>query len=309
MRLIYERQIVEPERNLAMEETLVRTESAGSTLFIYINDRSVVLGKHQAVAVEVDPSACRTGGIEIHRRISGGGAVYHDGGNLNIALIDPRDPARVNRYEHLFDPIREVLRERGIVTTLDERNNLRLEDGRKVSGSAQFLGRSMMLTHCTLLVNADLDRLRSSLSPTIVLHSSAGVPSVGASVANLADVGLVEAIGELAIAVARRFDASAAPVDDIQRFRTDADRLSEEKYSTWKWQFGRSPKARISRSFGNLEIEMTVERGRIADPVCTSEPINGIDRLLLALTGIEYERIDDAVREFRAINTTNSDAT
>lgn len=233
-----------PPFNLALEEYLVRLEDAETVLFVYRNEPSIVLGKHQNVLEEADFRRAEAEGVQIVRRISGGGTVYHDLGNLNIALLAPHDPLHHNNYAPLLEPLVRLLEHHGVRARINERNSLVLDDGRKISGSAQFVSRGRMLTHATLLYDADLDLLDRLLTPATPIADSRAVPSVRSRVANLAPMmPEVSGISELAGMIEEAF----AGADPVRRVLNDEERSSVQelvtcRYETWEWRIGRSPR-------------------------------------------------------------------
>lgn len=237
--------ITDPPFNLALEEFLVRQEECEETILLtYVNDPAVVLGKHQNVLEETDLQRAEERGVQIVRRISGGGAVYHDHGNLNIALVSSHDPVHHNNYNHLLDPIVNLLARLGVTAGINERNSLILEDGRKISGSAQFVSRGRMMTHATLLFDADLDQLDSLLTPVTPVSASRAVPSVRSRVANLAPrLPEVPDVTSLAERLVEAFAGTRPRRRSLnQAEHAGVGDLVRTRYSTWEWRIGRSPK-------------------------------------------------------------------
>jgi lipoate---protein ligase len=144
--------------NLAAEEYLLNT-SANDVIMLWQNNPSVIMGRHQDIRAEVNLSFVRKHHIPVLRRRSGGGTVYHDRGNLNLTFIQTNPSPDFATFS---ERIQELLNEEGIQTQADHRNALFI-DGRKISGSAQFLGKGKVLFHATLLYSTDLNKLRASL--------------------------------------------------------------------------------------------------------------------------------------------------
>ncbi len=226
-----------------MEEVLVRGNDGGRILYIYRNEPTLVLGKHQNVAEEVDLEAARKEGVRIARRISGGGTVYHDLGNLNIALISPFQREQHNNYHYFLDPLIKTLASFGIAAEINNRNSLVLTSGSKISGSAQFVSRGMMLSHATLLIDSDLQRLNALLRTRTKVVRSKAVESVRSQVENigpLLPVGVEET--DLVSAVISGYGADSERVSGLDKIRREsAMLLAREKYETWAWIVGRSP--------------------------------------------------------------------
>lgn len=162
----------DPCWNLALEEAIARSPGPHPTLRLWRNDPAVVVGRFQVAAAEVDLEAAREAGVPVLRRFTGGGAVYHDPGNLNLCLVLPRDrPPLVGRpelatlprlYGLLLAPLAAAVERLGVAVEQTERELL--VGGRKVSGVAAWLGRERVLVHGTLLVSADLELLERLLA-------------------------------------------------------------------------------------------------------------------------------------------------
>jgi lipoate-protein ligase A len=175
-----------PSQNSALERRFLSEQlGAPDILLFYINRPSVIVGRNQQMEAEVDVAYCREQGIEVFRRISGGGTVYQDYGNINYAFICGKtDDSFLDR--DFTTPIREALRAFGITVTVGQRKEL-LADGRKISGTASHITRNRILFHGTLLHRTDLDRMSRALQddPTLRGRRIASVPS---PVVNLSDL-------------------------------------------------------------------------------------------------------------------------
>lgn len=152
----------EPHFNLATEEYLFASNREDEYLFIYINKPCVIVGSNQAVMNEVDLMFCERNDIPVIRRISGGGAVFHDLGNINFCFIKNRtnEPLSGN----FLLPLVNVLNELGFPVTIGKRKDLWIND-KKVSGSASHISRGRELHHCTLLYDSNLEMLAQALNP------------------------------------------------------------------------------------------------------------------------------------------------
>ena len=203
--------------NLAFEEYLLRNVRDGEIFLLWRNDRSVILGKNQVAAAEVDLGFARENGIRVYHRITGGGAVYHDLGNVNFSRIVDYDPESPPRLADLLSPIVNALRQMGLPAVTSSRNDL-LVDGKKICGTAyaidkghaartagssllsvssnsQILSRDDMehpkndrlLVHGCLLFSVDLTLLSRVLTPPPEKLARHGIPSVRSRVARIAD--------------------------------------------------------------------------------------------------------------------------
>lgn len=168
LRLIADDGMRDPRRNLAVEEAIARSHTAVPLLRLWRNNRCVVLGRFQVAAAEVDLAAVHELRVPVYRRLSAGGAVYHDPGNLNVSLIAPREhPLVAGRgpgemlYAAVLDPLASAARSLGVPARPDRRGLF--IDGRKLGGVAAWLGGGNVLVHATLLIDASLDTLRRVL--------------------------------------------------------------------------------------------------------------------------------------------------
>lgn len=250
----------DPYTHAALEEYLVRQygDSGEDLLLLYINTPCVVVGKNQSICRELNFAYLRAGKT-IVRRLSGGGSVYHDPGNLCFAFISRHHDSKVNNYALFNAPVVAALRKAGIEVSASPRNDL-LWQGRKVSGNAQFTNRKAILSHGTLLVNTDLGQLRAALQENSFAVRSRAVASVRSSVANLAAAGTgiktAAALKDWLLAelpVSGRRILSAAEWQAI-------DELAAQKYRSMDWIWGRNPYTVVTKTGGP---EITSENGRI----------------------------------------------
>lgn len=171
-----------PQRNCALEEYLL-TERPGDVLLLYINRPSVIVGRHQTIEAEVDVEYCRKAGIPILKRLSGGGTVYHDEGNINYAfIVDKSDIPALDR--DFATPVIQALEKLGVPAVAGPRREL-LCQGLKISGTAAHITRNRQLFHGTLLHRTDLKRLERILQGNPSRRGK-GVASVPSPVGNIA---------------------------------------------------------------------------------------------------------------------------
>jgi len=260
-------------RNLAVEEYLLDLPEPEPILFLYRASPAVVIGRNQNPWRECDPDELTAAGVQLARRMSGGGAVYHDPGNLNAALVTRRadyDPAR------LAGLVGETLRALGVAAAPLNRSSLAVA-GRKFSGSAYRLRRERALHHCTLLVSADLDRLRRALRPAFDGLATRAVGSVPAEVMNLGEAVRGLDCETLARALQDRFRTLVGETEtrDAAAFPADAVAALEARLRGWDWLYGDTPDFEIEvpvASPGGEVLSLHVHRGRVAaarggDPV------------------------------------------
>lgn len=299
MELIDNRGITDPRVNLALEEHILRTRTGDESLLLfYINEPSIIIGRHQNTIEEINTDVVRERGIHVVRRISGGGAVYHDEGNLNFSFLTPYQPGRFNRYEEFTRPVVEVLQAMGVPVGVSGRNDL-IADGRKISGNAQFVSRGRMFSHGTVLVNSDLDAVTGALNVKPGKIESKGHKSVRSRVANISEF-LPEPLDVHTLRakiVERIFEGGEAVLHEV----TDEDwagveELSANKYRTWEWNYGESPKFNTQRTrrfpVGEIDLRIQVDRGEVTSVRIFSDFMSRNDpaEIEVRLKGSRYER-------------------
>ena len=219
-----------------------------------------MLGKNQSIYKEINFEYLRNGQLKLCRRISGGGTVYHDQGNLSFAFISKFEEHKINNYRWFNQPVVDALNKIGVNATMDERNNI-IANEKKISGNAQFTNRKNIISHGTLLFNADLNTLRSCLKQNDFIVESKAVGSVNSSVMNLKEItNKFTSTSEL-----RNYLAKELNAENIFRFTNEQwkeiTESAEEKFKSFEWIYGRSPLTKITKN----EIEIEVEEGKIAE--------------------------------------------
>ena len=265
MYLIDNKGVTDPRTNLALEEYCLRhLDPANEYLLFYINAPSVILGKHQIPYLEVDCEYAKRKGLQIVRRISGGGAVYHDYGNLNFSFITGFKKQKLYYFKKLIQPIVGTLSHLGIPAVITENNNIVL-GGKKVSGTSQYTDMKRLLSHGTLLFASDLDVLNSVLISNLEVIQFRGVQSIPSEVTNISDhlsqtISMEAFRKELTSGISRNLGESK----DFQLTPESWDsicRLSEEKYETWDWTYGRSPPFIVGHKFNVNTIDVYARIG------------------------------------------------
>ena len=258
--LVDNRNTSDPYLNLAIEEFLIRNLdcSANDFLLLYINEPCIVLGKNQSIYKEINFEYLRNGHLKLCRRISGGGTVYHDQGNLSFAFISKFEEHKINNYRWFNQPVVDALNKIGVNATMDERNNI-IANGKKISGNAQFTNRKNIISHGTLLFNADLNTLRSCLKQNDFIVESKAVGSVSSSVMNLKEItNRFASTSELKNYLAKELNA-----ENIFQFTNEQwkeiIKNAEEKFKSFELIYGRSPLTKITKN----GIEIEVEEGEI----------------------------------------------
>ncbi len=288
--------------NLALEEyCLLNLPIGESYLLFYINAPSIIIGKHQNTLEEIDTDFVAEHDIRVVRRISGGGAVYHDAGNINFSFIRRYDPKHFNNYSAFTGPVLEALRDLGVPAELTGRNDL-VVDGRKVSGNAQAVRGDRMLSHGTLLFRSDLDNVVRALRPKPGKLESKGIKSIRSRVVNIGDF-LPDTMGmeEFRAALLKHIFPGHAIPPHVKL--SDADKagvlaLADSRYRSWDWNFGHSPTFNVQRverwPIGEVDARLHVEHGHVVHAKFYGDFFSrrDISDLENALAGIRYHPED-----------------
>lgn len=264
----------DPEINLAIEQYLVMNLpiEENSYLLFYINDPSIIIGKHQNTIEEINTEYVDKKNIKVVRRLSGGGAVYHDRGNLNFSFITKNDGNSFSNYQKYLNPVIKALQQMGVNAEIKGRNDILVGD-KKISGNAQFATNKRMFTHGTLLFNSNMDEVSTSLKVRKDKIESKGIKSIRSRVANITDyitteLTIEEFRDKLLLSI---FNVDS--IKDITKYElTESDwsqirKISQERYANWEWNFGRSPKFYMERTqrfpIGSIDLKLNVEDGII----------------------------------------------
>lgn len=249
----------EPQWNMAHDEFLL--DGLTETVFcLWQNRPSVIVGLNQNPYAEVDVKYLGTNNITLARRVTGGGAVYHDMGNLNYSIAGP-----IAEMEDAFSLMARTLRQLGISAELSGRNDI-LVDGRKCSGYAKRLSKNRMMIHGTLMWDVDLETLTRALAVPGSKLAAKGIASVRSRVANLKDyLPQFQTLAEFQKALQDILaDGSPElPLTPLQR--AEIDLMADQKFRTWEWNWGHSPQAsfRNSQKFpcGTVQVDYTLKNG------------------------------------------------
>ena len=260
----------DPAYNLALEEVMTAQADAPFVM-LWRNRPAVIIGRNQNACREFDAAYAREHGIAVVRRMTGGGAVYHDLGNLNYSIFAFETDAnrRYLDFAPFAEPVLSALRALGVEAEFSGRNDI-LVGGRKVSGSAKSVHNGRILFHGTLLFDVDPEAMSAVLTPPQAKIAAKGVASVRARVANLSEFlpGLDRETFRPALEreLLRQFGLDGAlPIPD--NWMREAERIADERYRSWDWTFGESPDFTFERTrrfpSGTVTVLLDVHSGII----------------------------------------------
>ena len=293
----------EPEFNLAFEEYVLENKREGDWLILWQNESSVIIGLNQNVSEEVDEAYVSSHGIRVVRRMTGGGAVYHDLGNLNYSFITEAGNTAELSMQALARPVCSALRSLGLRAELSGRNDICI-DGRKVSGTAQRLSGGRVLHHGTLLFDTDADALASALRPRADKFESKAAKSVRSRTGNIRDFlgGDLDVHGFRRAILAQLAQGGLVCESLGQEELARVGELANAKYRSWDWNRGRSPdfsfRARRRFPAGSIEAQLQLVAGKIEAAAFVGDflSLRDCSELCEALRGCRFEPAEFAER-------------
>ncbi len=257
----------DPYFNLALEEYLLR-EVNGEYFVLWRDEPCIVVGKNQNTLSEINEEYIKKHDIKVVRRQSGGGAVFHDLGNLNFTFIVEDDGKKFNDFKTFVIPIIGVLNELGVKAEFSGRNDL-LIDGKKFSGNAQCKYKNRVMHHGTLLFSSDIVNLSDALISKPIKFSDKAVKSVSSRITNISEhlqesFSVIDFKNKIFEYIGREEKDKVITTLDNEEIEEVKD-LVKTKYETWQWNFGQSPKYNFYNekklSAGTIELSIDVEKG------------------------------------------------
>jgi lipoate---protein ligase len=292
-----------PWVNLSIEEYLLtNVKSDEVILYLWQNDNTVVIGRNQNPWKECECDALTADGGKLARRLSGGGAVFHDLGNLNFTFIMNKKHYDVRKQQMV---IIEALKKHDIEAVFSGRNDM-LIDGRKFSGHAYYSNGTNSYHHGTILVHTDFEKLGGYLNPSADKIKSKSVASVKSRVINIAEVSPGMTTDQIKRSMGESFAAHYGPAGS-SNFESTPDAIIGlyEKYSSWDWCYGKSPAFDISQrkrfDWGEVEINLALKSGIIKEVKIFTDAmdVEMFDQLSEDLLGCPYQKtpLSEAVKQ------------
>ena len=292
----------DPCYNLALEQYVLEHRKAGDWLLLWQNANTVVIGLNQNAAEEINPSFIADYGITVVRRMTGGGAVYHDLGNLNYSFISDVGDMEALSIRRFTEPVCRALAAMGVEAQTSGRNDI-LVDGKKISGVAQRIVGGRILHHGTLLFDSDPKMIAGALRADPEKFRSKSAKSIRARVGNLRDYLPPETdLAQFQAGILRELTEEGLTRESLNEDELlEIRQLAEDKYRSWEWTYGRSPDFdfcnRAHYGGGTLEVRMNVHRGLICDIAFFGDfmAVAPLDALTKSLKGVRREA--DALSE------------
>jgi lipoate-protein ligase A len=305
MKYIDNQDVMDATLNLAIEEYVLTELDINETyLLFYSMTPTVIVGKNQNTVEEINMDFVREHNVTVTRRLSGGGAVYNDEGDLSFSFITKDDGNSFHNYKKFTEPVVRALRQMGVHAELQGRNDL-VVDGKKISGNAQFSTRGRMFSHGTLLFDVNLENVARALNPDAEKYLSKGVKSVRSRVTNIREH-LKE---DMDIKTFKRklLEHIFEGEKDIPEYKlTEEDwkrirEIADKRYRNWDWVYGRSPKFNVQHKHrfpaGTVDIRLEVKKGVIDEAAIYGDffGVGDVKDVEALLIGTRYDR--DAVSD------------
>lgn len=286
--------ITDAKFNIASEEYLLR-QKQDYYIYIWVNAPAVIIGVNQNAIEEVNLDYTNSHGINVVRRITGGGAVYHDKGNICYTVIAPYDSEQDN-YRKFTDPVIKYLNSLGVNATFSGRNDITI-DSKKISGNAQTVFNDRIMHHGTLLFDTDGEVLSRALKPNKLKMQSKGIKSIRARVTNIRECLPNDlTANEFKDGLCKELSKDCLHYQFTQEDLDAINQLITQKYNTYEWNIGKSPKGNNlfekKFDFGVISINFDTEQGvmqnvNIHGDFFTKKDLN---ELAQKLNGTRFER-------------------
>jgi len=269
--LFIDNNLTNPYFNLATEEYLLKNFNE-DVFMLWRNEPSIIVGKNQNTLSEINYEYVKGKSIPVVRRLTGGGAVFHDLGNLNFTFISTDDSKSFTNFRKFTQPIIDVLKELNINAEFTGRNDLTIE-GKKFSGNAQCNYKNKVMHHGTLLFTSVINDISAALKVKPTKFEGKGIKSVASRVTNISDhlktpITILE-FKDMIMKHVSKMNDNYSVYELSEEALGNIKKLYDEKYNTWQWNYGNSPKYslvnEVKFSGGNLEFYLNVEKGKITE--------------------------------------------
>jgi len=288
--------------NIALEEYAFKHLLNEDEIFLlWINKPSIIVGRHQNTIEEINRDYVREHGIEVVRRISGGGAVYHDLNNLNYTIITKESEDRAFDFKSFSTPVINTLAELGVKAEFTGRNDLEI-DGKKFCGNAQAYINGRIMHHGCLLFDVDLSVLANALKVSKDKFESKGVKSVRARVTNivneLPEKITVEEFRDLLLDYMKKEYPEMTEYVFSEKELEEIKKIRDSKFGTWDWNYGKSPEYNVRRgtkfTSGKVEIFANVVESKIQDIKIYGDffGVMDVEDIAKKLVGVKYQKED-----------------
>ena len=293
----------DPRYNLALEEYVLKNlPNDNDYLFLWQNEPAIIIGRNQNTTEEINTNYVEEHNIHVVRRISGGGAVYHDFGNLNYTFVTTNSRDNLNNFRKFTEPVIKALNSLGVDAQFAGRNDI-LIDGKKFSGNAQTYYKDRMYHHGTILFDADLDMVAKVLQVKLEKIESKGIKSNRSRVTNILPflkkkMTTKEFQDYLLKFILETDDIESKTYHLTEEDYQKIDKLMKEKYSTWEWNYGENPDFAIQKEkrFAGGKVSFNID---VSENLIKNVKIFGdffgrteISKLENVLVGVKFQRKD-----------------
>ena len=299
----------EPYFNMACEEYFFKNFEE-DIFMLWRNNNAIIVGKHQNTLAEINLENVKERGIKVVRRLSGGGAVFHDLGNLNFTFIMNGENEKLVDFKKYTQPIIDILQKIGVDAKLEGRNDLTI-DGKKFSGNAVHVVKSRFIQHGTLLFESIMEDLSQALKVNPLKFKDKSVKSVRSRVTNINEH-LQEPISldkftDMIIEHIMEMYPDSRMYDITEEDRRQIQKLADEKYSTWEWNFGYKAKYNFEKMIktkgGHIEFHLDVQEGNIENIKIFGDFFNTKDvkEVEEALIGVRHDEkhVVEALKNYK----------
>ncbi len=285
----------DPYFNIAAEEYFIKN-SSDDILMLWQSSPSVIVGKHQNTISEVNLKYTSDNNIPVIRRISGGGTVYHDEGNINYTVISSsKKKEQLVNFQKFTTPLIGFLTTIGLKAVFEGKNNLTI-DGNKFSGNSAHVYKNKILHHGTILFNTNLDNLEMAIKSGDINISDKAVKSIRAHVINLNNLlpkinSTTEFLDKLTNYLKLYYDIRTVislSVDDI----TNITKLVETKYKNWNWNYGYSPSYKYEKELSGTKLSMEINKGIIINITVDGDKAKNIKKTIGKLINQAFNNIE-----------------